>query len=214
MIKMIHGHERHLFPREIDQMHRLRKRVFYDRMHWDVPIINNWEIDGFDAMDPLYLLAMDDKNNVVGSSRVLPTTGFTMINDIFSELLPEQSPVYSPLIWEGSRFCVDSDVGAIGERGAFSRAALEMLIAGNEIGLEIGLTHTVAVFDLNMHRLMKRIGCAGDPLGPPRRIGHVMCIAVAIEISKQGGEHLRYIGNIKGEVIERRPKLQNWLMAA
>jgi hypothetical protein len=41
-----------------------------------------------------------------------------------------------------------------------------------------------------------------------------MCIAVAIEISKQGGEHLRYIGNIKGDVIERRPKLQNWLMAA
>ncbi len=214
MIKMIHGHERHLFAREIDQMHRLRKRVFYDRMQWDVPIINDWEVDGFDAMDPLYLLVMDEQDQVIGSSRLLPTTGFTMINDIFSELLPGQSPVYSPRIWEGSRFCVDSDVGAHGERAPFSRAALEMLIAGNEIGLEVGLTHTVAVFDLNMHRLMKRIGCAGDPLGPPRRIGHVMCIAVSIELSIKGGQQLREIGSIYGEVIERRPKLQNWLQAA
>ena len=214
MIKMIHGHERHLFAREIDQMHRLRKRVFHDRMQWDVPIINEWEVDGFDALDPLYLLAMDAKDNVIGSTRLLPTTGFTMINDIFSELLPEQSPVYSPRIWEGSRFCVDSDVGANGERGNFSSAALEMLIAGNEICLEIGLTHTVAVFDLNMHRLMKRIGCAGDPLGPPRRIGHVMCIAVAIEMSLEANERLRFIGNITTDVIKRRPKLQNWLQAA
>ena len=89
-----------------------------------------------------------------------------------------------------------------------------MLIAGNEIGLEIGLTHTVAVFDLNMHRLMKRIGCAGDPLGPPRRIGHVMCIAVAIEMSLEANERLRFIGNITTDVIKRRPKLQNWLQAA
>lgn len=214
MIKMIHGHERHLFPREMDQMHRLRKRVFHDRMQWDVPIINEWEVDGFDALDPLYLLAMDDKDNVIGSTRLLPTTGYTMINDVFSELLPEQAPVYSPRIWEGSRFCVDSDVGAQGERTAFSRAALEMLIAGNEIGLEIGLTHTVAVFDLNMHRLMKRIGCAGEPLAPPRRIGHVMCIAVAIEMSVETGERLRFVGSISGNVIQRRPKMQSWLQAA
>ena len=40
MIRVIHGHERSMFPREIDQMHRLRKKVFYDRMNWDVPIIN------------------------------------------------------------------------------------------------------------------------------------------------------------------------------
>ena len=78
----------------------------------------------------------------------------------------------------------------------------------------MGLTHTVAVFDLNMHRLMKRIGCAGEPLAPPRRIGHVMCIAVAIEMSVEAGERLRFVGSITGDVIKRRPKLQNWLQAA
>ena len=106
------------------------------------------------------------------------------------------------------------DVGAQGERCAFSRSALEMLIAGNEIGMEIGLTHTVAVFDLNMHRLMKRIGCAGEPLGPPRRIGHLMCIAVSIEMGEEADIHLRSIGNITGDVIERRPKIQKTQLAA
>ena len=60
MIRVIHGHERSMFPREIDQMHRLRKKVFYDRMNWDVPVINTWEADGFDALDPVYLLKMDE----------------------------------------------------------------------------------------------------------------------------------------------------------
>ena len=50
MIRVIHGHERSMFPREIDQMHRLRKKVFYDRINWDVSIINTWEADGFDAL--------------------------------------------------------------------------------------------------------------------------------------------------------------------
>ena len=83
MIRVIHGHERSMFPREIDQMHRLIKKVFYDRMNWDVPIINTWEADGFDALDPVYLLKMSEDDEVIGTVRLLPTTGFTMINDVF-----------------------------------------------------------------------------------------------------------------------------------
>jgi N-acyl-L-homoserine lactone synthetase len=204
MIRVIHGHERSMFPREIDQMHRLRKKVFYDRMNWDVPIINTWEADGFDALDPVYLLKMDEKDQVIGTVRLLPTTGFTMINDVFSELLPDGAPIYSPRIWEGSRFAVDSDVSQTGERTAVSRAAIELLLAGNEIGMGIGMTHCVGVFDLNMHRLMKRIGCAGEPLAPPKRIGHVMCIAVLMEMGEETDARLRHLGGIRGEVIEPR----------
>lgn len=33
-------------------MHRLRTRVFKDRMGWEVPVISGMEIDGYDAIDP------------------------------------------------------------------------------------------------------------------------------------------------------------------
>jgi acyl homoserine lactone synthase len=127
-----------------------------------------------------------------------------MINDVFPELLPDGAPIYSPRIWEGSRFAVDSDVSQTGERTAVSRAAIELLLAGNEIGMGIGMTHCVGVFDLNMHRLMKRIGCAGEPLAPPKRIGHVMCIAVVMDMGEETDARLRHLGGIKGEVIEPR----------
>jgi len=89
-----------MYPREIDAMHRLRRKVFHERMGWDVAVIRQWEIDGFDVFDPLYLLSVDHNDRVVGSLRLLPTTGFTMINDVFSDLLPDGNPIHSPLIWE------------------------------------------------------------------------------------------------------------------
>ena len=51
MIRVIQSHQRGQFPREIDAMHRIRKKVFHDRLGWDVSIIRDWEVDGFDALD-------------------------------------------------------------------------------------------------------------------------------------------------------------------
>ena len=37
-------------------MHRLRTRVFKDRMGWEVPVLSGMEIDGYDAIDPYYMV--------------------------------------------------------------------------------------------------------------------------------------------------------------
>jgi N-acyl-L-homoserine lactone synthetase len=214
MIRIIDGRLRHRYAAEIDAMHRIRKKVFHDRMKWDVSIINDWEIDGYDALSPVYLVCIDRDGRVVGGLRLLPTTGFTMLNDTFSILLPESGRVESPLIWESSRFSVDHEADvAIGKRG-MSRATAELGLAMNEIGIETGLTHIVTVYDAFMHRILKRAGCAGVPLGPPQMIGDVMTYAVFFEVGVETDAAIRRASEIEGSVLEDPLKVQEIRRAA
>lgn len=203
MIRLIQGHERSAYPREIDQMHRLRRKVFHDRMGWDVAVIRDWEIDGFDAFDPLYVLSVDDNDQVVGSLRLLPTTGYTMINDVFSELLPDGAPIVSPLIWESSRFAVDRDADLpIGPNG-ISRATAELGLGMNAVGMRLGLTHIVTVYDALVHRTLKRAHCAGEPIAPSKRVGGTMSYAVLYEVGRRTEESVRAVSGITGDIFER-----------
>lgn len=202
MIRIVRGHERHKFQKEMAEYHNLRKRVFHDKLGWDVPIINNWEIDGYDVLDPVYLLSVNEQDRVVGGVRLLPTMSFNMLNDTFAELLPEGKRIESPLIWESSRFVVDTDIDEqIGPK-RISRAAAEVILGMNEIGEMYGLTHIVTVYDMFMRRLLLRIGCAGDPISEPRRIGKVMTYAVFVEVGPSVRAALEESTGVAGSVME------------
>ena len=202
MIRLVQGHRRNAFPREMEGMHRLRPKVFRDRMGWDVAVIRDWGVDGFDALDPLYLLSIDENNRIVGTLRLLPTTGFTMINDVFAELLPEGEPIVSPLIWESSRFAVDRDADIpIGPNGV-SRATAELGLGINAVGMQLGLTHVVTVYDALVHRALKRGHCAGEPMDPAKRIGGRLSYLALYEVSHETEETVRAASGIHGDVLE------------
>lgn len=201
LIKLFHGADRVSFAREMDALHKIRKKVFFDRMGWDVPIINSWEIDGYDAMNPLYLASVNEKGTIIGGVRLLPTMGFNMLNDTFPVLLPDGERIESPLIWESSRFAVDHDADVqIGPKG-IGRATAELGLAMNEIGRSVGLTHIVTVYDALMHRLLTRAGCAGDPISKAKKIGKVFAYAVFFEVGERTEKALRDASGISGSVI-------------
>ena len=186
MIRLIRGFDRRNFVRELDAFHKIRKHVFFDRFRWEVPIINSWEIDGYDALDPVYLLSVNESGRVVGGLRLLPTMGFNMLNDTFPQLLPEGKRIESPLIWESSRFSIDpaADI-QIGPK-RISRAIAELGIGMNEVGARLGLSHIVTVYDAILHRHLSRVGCAGQPIGEPKRIGASLAYAVFFEVGAGG----------------------------
>ncbi|HXY59487.1 MAG TPA: acyl-homoserine-lactone synthase [Methylocystis sp.] len=202
MIRLVQGRHRHQFSREVDEMFSIRKRVFLERMHWDVTCINRWEIDGYDALDPLYVLSLNEDARVVGGVRLLPTTGFNMLNDTFSVLLPEGERIENPRIWESSRFSVDHEADALlGPKGV-GRATAELILAMNEVGERLGLSHIVTVYDALMHRMLSRIGCAGEPIGEPVRIGKVLTYAVFVEIGDAIEKAVKAASGIEGSVLE------------
>lgn len=138
-------------------MFRDRTAQFRDRMHWDVTVdALGWETDAYDALDPLYVIAADGQGRHMGSMRFLPTTGPTMLGEVFPHLTGGGS-IRSPRVWECTRFCLSPKAG--------SGVARQLLLAASELGLGLGLTHSVGVFDAPMTRVYRRLGWQPEVLG-------------------------------------------------
>jgi len=207
MIKIIPGEWRDRYPRLIDEMHKLRRNVFHDRLRWKVTVINRWEIDGYDALNPLYVVALDEDERVVGGLRLLPTTGYNMLNDTFSELLPDGERFCSPLIWESSRFTVRITGDARTDARVVSRTTAELMLAVNEIGKAAALSHLVTVCDQAMYRLLSRCGLGGNLLGEPQMIGGVLTYAVIWEYGAATDEQFTKLACQTGLTID--PSVMN-----
>jgi acyl homoserine lactone synthase len=184
MITVIDGSERDNYPELIDEMHRLRARVFRDRLGWEVTVVDGRERDRFDDLSPLYVISTSPQGKVIGSLRALQTTGHTMLGEVFSELLPPGEMVRSPLIWESTRFNIDMDYAAQRGEGAVSQITSELLCALAEVGIAAGLTHIVSVYDTLMERVLKRAGAEPVRLAPPQRIGGVLTVAGTFELNQ------------------------------
>lgn len=86
------------------QMHHDRKRVFVDRLGWQLPSPRSWlEVDDFDNECAVYLVARSPMTGGhAGSVRLLPSTGKHMLNSLFQSLCAGAVPVGDDC-WEISR---------------------------------------------------------------------------------------------------------------
>jgi len=173
--------------KDLWEMHRLRAKVFKDRMGWEVPVIGGMEIDGYDALDPYYLMAREHEEGLCGCMRVLPTAGPYMLKDTFPELLYGHSAPEHPKIWELSRFAVEAD-----EQQGFGFSELTMDVTREIIrfGDKMGVEHYVTVTTPSIERMMRRAGLAVTRYGPPIRIGVENAVALDFDIGEQTHEAL------------------------
>ncbi|HVE22230.1 MAG TPA: acyl-homoserine-lactone synthase [Acidocella sp.] len=140
-----------------DQMFQSRAAVFYERLGWDVTVKNGREIDRYDEeAAPLYLLAVDDDQRVLGSLRLLATTGPTMLRNEFAHFFDDAVDVAAPTIWECTRFCVPPVLDrGVQDVGTISAA---LLIGTCELCLASGIDYVVGVYEAPMARIYARIG--------------------------------------------------------
>lgn len=172
---------------ELWEMHRLRAKVFKDRMGWEVPIMSGMEIDGFDAIEPYYMMISEPGKGLRGCWRALPTTGPYMLKDTFPELLYGQAAPENPKVWELSRFAIE----AKGPQGfGFSGLSLEALREIVRFGDKMGIEHYLTVTTASIERMMRRAGFALTRFGPPIRIGVENAVAIDFDIGEQTHEAL------------------------
>lgn len=202
MITLMRGVDRNKFPALLDEMHKLRKRVFHDRMGWDVNVQGDHEIDDFDELDPLYVLSRDELGRVVGCARLLPTTGPNMLADVFGALLPPGEHVRSPLIWESSRFSVDVSAGGVRNHRLLRHTTGELLCAMAEVGILAGLEFFVSVTDLYMERILERADCQCERLGEPVQFGKVAAVAGFWEVGADSLARIRKNSGITWSVLD------------
>lgn len=182
-------------------MHRLRGRVFKERLDWDVSVVDGLEIDQYDAFKPTYLL-MVERREVVGCVRLLPTTGRNMLADTFPMLLDGHSAPRAANIWESSRFCVDTKNVAAAAANGLREATFLLFAAMIEWGQQCDVQAIATVTDLRMERILRRAGWHLDRLGTPRQIGTTKAVAGLLPITDGALGAIRTAGKISGRAID------------
>jgi acyl homoserine lactone synthase len=165
------------YPDLIREMHRMRCRVFHDRLGWEVDIEDGEERDEYDQLDPVYLLALDDQQELVGSWRLLPTTGPYMLKDTFPQLLDGQPAPVHPKVWECSRFSVETPKGCGDSLAAINAITGELFHGMVEFCMAEGVNEIVTVYDLRVARILPRVGCRPRRTTSIQRVGITKALA-------------------------------------
>lgn len=201
---MIHMVDRHCFGQfvgEIAEMHRLRYRVFKQRLNWDVTISGDMEIDEYDTLQPVYLLYCNPAGKVEGCVRLLPTMGPNMLRNTFPALLGPAAPPESPAIWEISRFSLEIDPVAHKTGRGLSQATIELLAGICEFGNMLNLECFAAVTDILLERILRRAGVPWRRIHHAQRIGNSMAVAGFAEVSARLMDHLCALGGLRRRVL-------------
>jgi acyl homoserine lactone synthase len=208
MIYMVENHQFGVFINEIADMHRLRYRVFKERLNWDVTVSGDMEIDEYDALSPVYLLYCDARGRVEGSVRLLPTTGPNMLRNSFPMLLASNAPPESACIWEASRFALDMQPNSQKTRHGLSASTFELFSAMVEFGLARNLTDIVAVVDIRMERILRRAGWSLRRIHDSQRIGNTQTVAGLLEVSSKAWNGIQVQGGLDGPVLAEPIRLK------
>ncbi|MGY4501355.1 N-acyl-L-homoserine lactone synthetase [Bradyrhizobium sp. GM24.11] len=189
------------FLPDLAEMHRLRYRVFKQRLDWSVEVSGDMEVDEFDVLRPVHLLNRSSSGHIQGCVRLLPSTGPTMLRDTFPILLDGSPPPRSDQIWESSRFALDVPADARKASGGLALATCELFAGMIEFGLSIQLTDIVTVTDSRMERILRRAGWPLRPMGKARLLGNTKAIAGYLDVSIAALERIRKTASISGPVL-------------
>lgn len=166
--------------RDLWEMHKLRAKVFKDRLGWEVPILSGMEIDGYDALDPMYMMIREPGGGTLrGCWRLLPTEGPYMLKDSFSQLLHGQEAPQDEHIWELSRFAIETDGNAC---FGFSEITMESIGEIISHGYHAGIDQYVTVTTTAIERLLRRAGVVTRRFGSPMMIGIERAVALYVDI--------------------------------
>lgn len=200
MYLLVQAHEYHKHVELLDQSFRLRKRVFADRLRWDVSVSDHRERDRYDELHPAYLLWCDeDRQQLYGSVRLMPTTGPTLLYDVFRATFPDACDLIAPGIWEGTRMCIDEDaIDRDMPDMRSDRAFCLLLLALCETALAHGIHTMISNYEPHMRRVYQKAGAELDELGRTVNGGVKSCHAAA-QKSATCGARMRPPGGLRPE---------------
>ena len=199
MIFIVNATNRLRFAADLLQMHRHRKAAFVDVLGWDIPVVDDFEIDRYDRDDTTYLIAKRDVHAaVLASVRLLPTVKAHLMVDLFHDACLGNAP-RGPQIWEVSRFCASPEV-----RSRRDRVQLfGEIVCGV---METAMANRVkrVTFSANTGLLPISLACGWDAqrLGPTLPDGNDRLTAVSAAIDEEGLRRVQHRFGIAGPVVQ------------
>lgn len=187
------------------EMHRQRKRVFRDRLGWNVTISNSGlEIDQFDLPEAIYVLSIDGDGRVNGSWRLLPANGPTMIRDIWPQFLDSIPMPCAEDVWEGSRFWVDAPPSSSSKGLArVSQTTQELFIGVTELCLHCGIREVFTLYDMRIARILQRLDCRAEQVSQRQLIDGQYAEVGRFKTDRIMLERLRHTSGLSGSLLDK-----------
>ncbi len=195
MLIVAHAEERQQHSKVFDQMYRLRAHQFAQRRGWRVVVRDGLEKDQFDDLNPLYICVVHRDGRVLASLRLLPTTGPHMLSEIFPEVAGDVGIIRHPLIWESSRFCVDTKASREYGADGVNIVTRELLAGLFETAQGAGMHYIVSVYDIFVERILRRAGCKFERLGSVIEYDDLKTVGGLFEVSTDVISAIRQSGD-------------------
>ncbi len=183
MLLVAHAEEKNTYSDIFKQMYQLRARQFSQRRGWRVEVTGGLEIDRFDDMNPLYICVVSEEQKLLASLRLLPTTGPHMLSDVFPEVMGDAGIVRHPLIWESSRFCVDTEAAREFGADGINTITRKILAGLFETANNAGMQNVISVYDIFVERILRRSDCSFERLGPVVKYDDLSTVGGLFEVS-------------------------------
>lgn len=181
MLEIIRGRQIQEKPATMEKVWRFRHRCFVEELHWEeIRRADGRERDQFDTQSTIHLVLMEG-GEVVGYSRLLPTTKPHLLSHIYPELIGEGRYPTGRHVFEWGRCATDTRVpyiGGIATNDILMTAVLEFMVH----------IKVVTVIIETAPRLVEMIRRRGYPLQvlcEPLHYRGEMLMAIAAEPSPQ-----------------------------
>ncbi len=137
MIYLITPENYKCYRTELDNMYRLRHKVFFEQLKWQVNSNDGMEKDEFDEKNAHYLIYKDEKGIIRGCQRLIEMKNPCMFDGPFKFFLSDLSDFKRPGYWEASRFAIDHEFDENYTSKKAQEVCLWLLAASVYFGLEI-----------------------------------------------------------------------------
>lgn len=209
MFLLIQPYQYYRYAGLLEQSFRLRKWVFHDCLGWQVDVHHDLERDAYDELGAVYLVWCDkDAHHLYGTVRLMPTTGPTLLHDVFRRTLPAEDLV-SPATWEGTRMCLDVDLLRASQPTLSpSRAFGFLLLALFECAFAHGIKTLVSNYEPPMERVYRRAGLIVEEIGRADGYGRLPVCCGVFAVSEETLQQMRTVLRVA------RPLYRRFLPAA
>jgi acyl-homoserine lactone synthase len=203
MMELYLGSDESQFPALFEKMYRQRFEIYVRRRKWkDLKPLGELEKDEYDTSSAVYLLVLDDEDEILAGLRLLPTVGPHILGDLFPHLAAGGVPT-APSVMELTRFYVAPFKASKSVRDWLVGVLCAGLI---EYCLASGIERVTSVIDTFLLKLMLSMEWKVRPLGIPARYPEGEAVAVSVDMTLSILQSTRRTKQVSGPVLLARPK--------
>lgn len=159
MLYLIDPNNYHLYREDLDNMYRLRHKIFFEKAKWQVSSDGGLERDAYDEKNMHYLIYKDKNGIIRGCVRFIEMIHECMFDGPFKQALPDLKDFKKTGYWELSRLAIDNDFDEEYTLEMENRIAVNLIAGYLHFGYEIEqIECTLTVSYPNTIELLKSYG--------------------------------------------------------